>query len=389
MKKTLKTFLIILVLLAATAAAVFFILKSKGNKKGGFPGGGFPGGFGGFGGGQTYSVKTTDAEVSVLHDFVMTNGEVECENSVQVFPSIGGKVVEVKVSLGSKVYKGDVIAKVDPSSAGSYYTLSSITAPISGSILSAPSKVGNQVSANTVITTIGDIENLQCTAKIPERYVAALKPGLKAEVTLEAYPDVVFNASVKEVSPVLDAATRTKSVVLKFDKKDSRINAGMFARVKLYTQDYSGELVVPEKSIVTNNDDKYIFTVNEDDTVTKNMVTVGKSVSGMVQILTGIKAGDKVVSEGMLQLYDGARIRDITNGVPVEEKTEFGGKDGFPGDFPGDLPEGFSGNFPEGAPGDAPAGKGSSNGKGFPGGVPSGKGAQAGGNASAPKNGGR
>jgi len=350
MKKSLKTSIIILVLLAVTAVICLAIVKSKGNKKGGFPGG--FGGFGGFGNnGQTYSVKTYDAEVSVLHDFVMTNGEVECENSVQVFPSIGGKVVEAKVSLGSKVSKGDVLVKIDPSSAGSYYTLSSVTAPISGSILSSPSKVGNQVSANSVITTIGDIENLQCTAKIPERYVAALKPGLKAEVTLEAYPDVIFNATVKDVSPVLDAATRTKSVVLSFDKKDSRINAGMFARVKLYTVNYDGELVVPEKSIVTNNDDKYIFTVNDDNTVTKNMVTVGKSVSGMIQVLTGIKAGDKIVNEGMLQLYDGAKIRDITNGVPVEEKPEFGGKDGFPGDFPGGAPDGAPAGGPAGGPG--------------------------------------
>ena len=328
MKKSIKTLVIVLVMLVLTVGILFFLMNGKNKKKGGFGGG-----WAGFGGGQTYSVKTYDAEKSVLHDYVMTNGEVECKNSAQVFPSIGGKVVEVKVSLGSKVSKGDVIAKIDPSTAGSYYTLSSVTAPISGSILQAPSKVGNQVAANTVITTIGDIENLQCTAKIPERFVAALKPGLKAEVTLEAYPEVVFKATVRDVSPVLDSATRTKSVVLDFDKIDERINAGMFARVKLYTVDHTGELVVPEKAIVTNNDDKYIFTVNDDETVTKNMVTVGKSVDGMVQVLTGIKAGDKVVNEGMLQLYDGAKIRDITNGMPAaDEKPAMGeGK----GDFPG------------------------------------------------------
>ncbi|MCQ2572440.1 MAG: efflux RND transporter periplasmic adaptor subunit [Treponema sp.] len=332
MKKNLKTLIIVLVLLIVTAGIVFFLMKGKDKKKGGF-GGGW-GGFGGFGGGQTYSVKTYEATESVLHDYVMTNGEVECMNSAQVFPSIGGKVVEVKVSLGSKVSKGDVIAKIDPSTAGSYYTLSSVTAPISGSILQAPSKVGNQVAASTIITTIGDIENLQCTAKIPERYVASLKPGLKAEVTLEAYPDVIFTAKVKNVSPVLDAATRTKSVVLVFDTKDERINAGMFARVKLYTLDYAGELVVPEKALVTNNDDRYIFTVNDDETVTKNMVTVGKSVDGMIQVITGIKKGDKVVSEGMLQLFDGAKIRDITNGMPADEKPAFG--EGKPGEgFPG------------------------------------------------------
>lgn len=339
MKKGLKTFLTILVILVVAAAAIFLINKSKGNKKGGFPGFGGPGGFS-KGSGQTYSVKTYDAEPAVLHDYVMTNGEVECKNSVQVFPSIGGKVVETRVSLGTKVSKGDVIAKIDPSTAGSYFTLSSVTAPISGSILTAPSKVGNQVAASSVITIIGDIENLQCTAKIPERYVAALKPGLKAEITLEAYPEIIFTATVKDVSPVLDAATRTKSVVLDFDKKDSRINAGMFARVKLYTQNYSDLLVVPEKSLVTNNDDRYVFVTNEDNTVSKKMVTVGKSVDGMVQLVSGVNAGDKVVCEGMLQLFDGAKIRDITNGAPVEEKTA-SMEDGKTGpEVSGDIPAG-------------------------------------------------
>lgn len=332
--KGFRTFIIILLIIAVAVAAVLFVNRKGGKKKGGFPGG-----FGGFGrgNGQTYSVKTYDAAVSVLHDYVLTNGEVECKNSAQVFPSIGGKVVETKVSLGSKVKKGDVIARIDPSTAGSYYTLSSVTAPISGSILSAPSKVGNQVSANSVITTIGDIENLQCTAKIPERYVASLHPGLKGEITLEAYPGIVFAATVKDVSPVLDSGTRTKSVVFDFDKKDSRINAGMFARVKLYTEDHKGQLVVPEKALVTNNDDKYIFTVNEDETVSKKMVTTGKSVDGMIQILSGLNEGEKVVCEGMLQLYDGAKIRDITNGVPEEKKEIDPSKkpDGFPAGAPG------------------------------------------------------
>ena len=65
-----------------------------------------------------------------------------------------------------------------------------------------------------------------------------LKIGLKAEISLEAYPEQIFSATVVRVSPVLDAASRTKQVILNFDKKDSRVNAGMFAKVKLYTVDY-------------------------------------------------------------------------------------------------------------------------------------------------------
>ena len=313
-KKFPAGIIVIIIAIVLTVLIIFALGKSKSKKANAGPGG-----WGGFGGSQTYSVKTVEAQNAVLHDYVITNGDVETKSSVQVFPTIGGKVVETKVSLGTSVKKGDVIAKIDPSTAGSYYALSAVTAPISGSILSAPSKVGNQVMASTVITTIGDIENLQVTARIPERYVAALKPGLKAEITLEAYAGVVFTATVIEVSPVLDSATRTKQIVLDFDKKDDRINAGMFARVKLYTLDYEGELVIPQKAIVTNNSDSYVFVTTDMGTVEKKNVKTGMLVDGYIQITEGISAGDKVVSEGMLSLFDGAKILDITNGVPKKE----------------------------------------------------------------------
>ncbi|MBE6351664.1 MAG: efflux RND transporter periplasmic adaptor subunit [Treponema bryantii] len=259
-----------------------------------------------------YSVKTQLGEPTTITDFVVTSGDVQTQSSIEVFPSIGGKIVQMNVTLGSSVKKGDVIAKIDASEAGSYYTQSPVIAPISGSILSSPAKLGAKVSANSVITTIGDIDNLQITTRIPERYVGELAIGQKAEISLEAYPNVIFMATVSRISPVLDAATRTKEVILNFDEKDSRINAGMFAKVKLYTIDYSNHIVIPQDALVTNNDDKYVFVTKEDNTVEKRDVTVGKNIAGQIQILSGVEFGEKIVVEGMLSLYNGAKINDIT-----------------------------------------------------------------------------
>lgn len=307
--KKIGTIVAVVVIVAVTTGAVMLISGSK--KSGGGPGGrNFPQGMSSRD--TVYSVITMDARKTTLKDFVMTNGEVETQSSIEVFPSIGGKVVEMNVSLGSPVRKGDVIAKIDPSEPGSYYALSPVTAPISGSILSAPVRTGAKVSVSSVVTTIGDIENLQVTAKIPERYVASLVPGLKAEILLEAYPDSVFAATVTRVSPVLDPATRTKEIILNFDRRDSRINAGMFAKVKLYTVDYAGAVAVPQDSVVENNDAKYLFVVKSDGTAEKREITTGKSVDGYIQITDGISEGDKVVIEGMLSLYDGAKVNDIT-----------------------------------------------------------------------------
>jgi len=156
-----------------------------------------PGGKGGRGGnGAVVSVKTMTAEIKTLHGYVNTNGEVESQNSVSVFPDMGGKVMSTSVMLGSSVKKNEIIAYVDPSEPGTSYRYSPVYAPISGSIISTPLKNGTKVTTSTAIAIIGDINNLQVTANVPERYVAVLKKGLKAEISVEAYPDVIFPATV-------------------------------------------------------------------------------------------------------------------------------------------------------------------------------------------------
>ncbi|MGI5070346.1 efflux RND transporter periplasmic adaptor subunit [Treponema pectinovorum] len=258
------------------------------------------------------SVKTSVVEIQTLHGYVKTNGEVESQNSVSVFPDMGGKVISTNVLLGSSVKKNEVIAYVDPSEPGTNYRSSPVYAPISGSVISTPLKNGTKVTTSTAIAIIGDINNLQITANVPEKYVSLLKTGLKAEVSLEAYPNVVFNATVSRVSPVVDSTSRTKEIILTFDKEDERINAGMFAKVKLYTKDYDGKVVMPSSALVQNGDDFFAYVVQGDNTVLKVAVKKGEEVDGLVQILEGVKAGDKVVVQGMTSLGSGSKVKEIS-----------------------------------------------------------------------------
>ncbi|MBP3366774.1 MAG: efflux RND transporter periplasmic adaptor subunit [Treponema sp.] len=305
---------VIIIAIAAAAAAIFLI--SRTGKKGG-------GADMKRGGEETvFTVRSAAAETAVLTDYVITNGEVESQSSIEVFPSMGGKIAGLNVTLGSRVRKDEVIATVDPSEPGTTYSLSPVLAPIGGSIVSSPLKVGTQVYTTTAITMIGDINNLQITALIPERYVAELKPGLKAEISLEAYPGVIFPATLSRVSPVVDAATRTKEVILHFDRNDSRVNAGMFAKIKLYTTRYSGQIAVPSDAVVAQDEDSYLFVVNDDGTVSRRTVALGKAVDSLVQITAGLAPGERVVVEGMTSLSDGARVNDISQ----RPQTEAGGE---------------------------------------------------------------
>lgn len=319
-KKSKISLIVTVAAVLLTVAAVVIINATKNTENAGGPGKG--GGRGRGGTGNTiFTVRSAEAVKKTLNDYVITNGEVESQSAVEVFPSMGGKVQQINVLLGSQVKKGDVIAKIDPSEPGTKYALSPVEAPISGSIVSTPLKVGTKVTTNSAVTMIGDIDNLQISASVPERYVSELKTGLKAEITVEAYPDVIFMATVSRVSPVVDAATRTKQVIMNFDKKDSRVNAGMFAKVKLYTSKYSGKLVVPSDAIVTNDDDvSYLFVVNDDYTVSRRTVKTGKAIDGMIQVTDNLMAGERVVYEGMLSLSDGANVNDLAKPKPAGDK---------------------------------------------------------------------
>lgn len=313
--KKVGTVVIIIALLIVTAIVVLLILGAGKNKskKASF------GGFGGRGPQVASAVRTVVAKKTTLTDYVITNGEIETQKSIEVFPSIGGKVIEMKVSLGSQVKAGDVIAYIDPSEPGAVYAKSPVIAPIDGSILTSPVKVGQKINVSSVITKIGDINNLQVTAKVPERYVAELKMGQKAEITLQAYGDEKFKASVVRISPVVDPSTRTKEIILNFDKKYDKVNAGMFANVKLYTVDYGGYPAIQQDAFVENGNDYYLYIVKEDSTVTKRLVKRGKNIADYCQVVEGLSSGDVVVIEGMLSLYEGARVNDISGNVEYKE----------------------------------------------------------------------
>ena len=313
-----RTFVIIAICFAVLVLS-FMVVKASLKKKGA--------GFGGFAafpmGPSAVSVKTETVSLDSLQDYVNTSGEVQTQSSIDVFPSIGGKIVRVYVSLGSYVKKGQRIADVDPNAPGDDYAYSPVYAPISGTVTRTPLKVGTTVMASTSITTIGDVANLQITARIPERFVGSLKKGLKADVTLQAYEDQVFSASVTRVSPVVDNMSRTKEIILNFDDKTTLVDAGMFAKIKLFTDVYEGHVTVPENCVIKTDEDNSVFILNQDGaTVHKVQVKLGKSVDGRVQVLEGLQEGDRVVTEGFKVLAEGAQVMDITKGGGSQEQKE-------------------------------------------------------------------
>lgn len=241
---------------------------------------------------------------SDLRKFIELNGNVRAEKSMSVYPIMAGKIAGTNVRLGSKVAKGSVIAYVDPSVPGSRFALNEVIAPISGTVISTPLKAGTRVDTETAVTTIGDLSNLQIVANIPERYVSFLKKGLQADVFLEAYPEQEFSAVVSEVSPVLDESTRTKEVTLSFTKPDSRINAGMFASMKLYLKKYVKTLSVPTSCILEKAGEKYVYVILDDEpnVVHTAQIKVGEEIQDRTVVSMATPEMEKAVAESRVKV---------------------------------------------------------------------------------------
>lgn len=274
-----------------------------------------------------YPVQTESIEESDLQEYLQLNGNVKADNTISVFPDMSGKLVSVPATLGTYVKKGQVIAEVDPSVPGSVYAKSPVYAPIEGYITSLPLTQGTTVSTSTEIARIGNIKTLQIESKIPEGKIGVLKNNLTAEISLEAYKNETFPAHIFRISPIVDESSRTKEVYFLFDTNDSRINAGMYVRIKLNTVLHKDIITVPADCIVTDNGKKFVYVVHtkamgEENseteaetmlTVEKREITEGVTVDARTEIVSGLSENEKIVVSGMQVLSDGVEVRNVGN----------------------------------------------------------------------------
>ena len=259
---------------------------------------------------RVYAVVTQKAAVAELQDSIEINGEVDVKTNVAIYPEIGGKLVSLTVEVGDRVQKGQVIATVDPSKPGYSYVMNPVKSTISGVVTQVISRVGATLTTSTGIVTVGDIDNLVIHANIPERNVGELKKNLVADLFFPAYPDIPFKAHITWISPVVDPASRSKQIELTLDKRDSRINTGMFPKIKLYTTVYDGYIVVPDDAVVTRAGQDYVFVVAGDiarRVPVRKLITIDNSTI----IAEGLSVGDSIVVDGMDVLVDGSKVNQV------------------------------------------------------------------------------
>ncbi|MDR2159923.1 MAG: efflux RND transporter periplasmic adaptor subunit [Treponema sp.] len=263
------------------------------------------------GGRSAAAVRVTEVVRGTIENSVVVNGDVLARNQVSLYPTVAGKLVELRRGIGDRVSAGEAAAMVDPSRPGEFYSLSPVVATISGTVLQVPYAVGDTVSPQTAVYLVGDLSDLVIETFIPERFVNAMRRGLAARVSLEALPDETFTAEVEELSPVLDPASRTLKIRLRFVRDDRRIRAGMFATLSLVTNVRREVPVVPRSSAINTYGTWVVFTVDEGGIARRREVRLGLENENFFEVLGGLGIGDRVVSAGQNFLGDGDPVRIV------------------------------------------------------------------------------
>ncbi len=256
-------------------------------------------------------VRCKAIALGTIEDFTKLNGDVVSGNETKLYASVAGKLIERRVAVGSTVARGTVIALVDPSKVGESYLPNPVESTVPGTVLSIPVSQGDTISTNTVIATIGNLSDLKVSVAVPERFLANLRLGSRAEVRFDAIPDAAYGARVIEMSPVVDSASRTLEVKLGLDRSDPRILAGMFATVRLVTESRKNVLVVPRSAVGITSTETYVFVVKADETVERRNVVLGIEAEDTFEVKKGISPGEKVVTEGRSMLSSGDRVRIV------------------------------------------------------------------------------
>jgi RND family efflux transporter MFP subunit len=256
-------------------------------------------------------VRTTEVVLGTIENSVVINGDVLAAGQVTIYPTVGGKLTELRFRVGDRVSRGQVVAMVDPSRPGEVFSQSPVISTISGTVLQAPLHSGDTVGTGTAVYIIGDLSVLEVETFVPERYANAARRGLAALVSLEALPGEAFPAAVYEVSPVLDPASRTLRIRLRFDRPDERIRAGMFATVSLVTNSRQDVPVIPRASVINTYGSWIVFVVDNDNIARRKVISLGLENESSIEVLNGIETGDRVVSTGQNFLSDGDPVRVV------------------------------------------------------------------------------
>lgn len=186
-----------------------------------------------------------------------------------------------------------------------------IVAPFAGTLGLRQVSPGSLVTPGTVITTLDDLSTMELDFSVPERFLSALSVGQAIGAQTDAYADQTFVGRISSLDPRIDPVSRAITIRAEIANPDGRLRPGMLLRVSVALPGRQA-LQVPEIALQQVGQQAFLFVVGADNKVEQVAVRIGQRKPGAVEILEGVKAGDRIVVEGTVKLRGGSEVKEAT-----------------------------------------------------------------------------
>ena len=336
-------------------------------------------------------VEVGTVESVALPDDAQTIGTLKARQSALLKPEVSGRIVKLGFSDGQRVRQGQVLVQLDDSLqaaqvqqaeaqasiarsnlkrnkellAQNFVSASAVDqaqsalevaeaqlalsraqqgrmqvrAPFDGVMGIRSVSVGDYVKDGSDLVSIEDASSMWVDFRLPERFVPRLKLGQSVDVTLDALPGKSFQAQIEAVDTQLDANGRSLLVRARLPAavaSQSGLRSGLFARVSVLLATHQNALLVPEEALVPQGGQQYIIKLAGDPSAPvaqRIEAKLGLRLPGKVEILAGLKVGDRVVTAGQAKLMrgDGQALKIIDVDKQGVARAGLGAKPAVPG----------------------------------------------------------
>lgn len=191
------------------------------------------------------------------------------------------------------------LGNTDINAANSNYEVRS---PIDGYVTKLNKSLGEQVTPGEEIIEITNLDAVWVEAPIPERDLSRLSVKVIASFTTAAYPDQEFRGTVVDISPIIDEHTRAAKVIFQIPNTGRALRIGMQANVRLDAGEQVTATIIPKEAVLDHEGKKIVYVLLSGEEFERREVLLGDELGDKISVLSGLKAGERVVTQGAYQL---------------------------------------------------------------------------------------
>jgi Cu(I)/Ag(I) efflux system membrane fusion protein len=187
-----------------------------------------------------------------------------------------------------------------------------IHSPVAGTVINIGSRQGQYVTPKTELYMLVDLSQVWVFADIYENELPWVETGNKVEMTLASVPGRVFKGTLSYIYPYAQSQTRTTRVRLVFDNADLALRPDMLADVSIKANTQPDAIVIPSEAVVRSGNRTQVFVVRGPGKFEPRKVELGIDSQGEVSVLSGLSAGDEVVTSSQFLVDSESKLREAT-----------------------------------------------------------------------------